>query len=99
VVGARSGWRSLWKVRDCSSPSYECGADGSTFDKNGCVREICYSDEECDANERCGYINGNEGGAPGEPEACVSPFTCGVNDSGNCACGGPAVCAGYCVAR
>lgn len=77
---------------DCSDvESFDCGAVGSWWDADGCIREGCYTDGDCGLGRRCFGIG------PGEPEICATLFTC-YEDEAGCNCGGGAACwPGYCV--
>lgn len=80
---------------DCSGSQSDCGAETSSLDENGCARLVCMSDADCGSGERCFGVG------VGEPELCISMFTCMEDEqAGGCVCGGGGDCyPGYCVPR
>lgn len=77
---------------------FECGSELSSFDSNGCLREFCSFDADCGPDERCSLVE-QEGGVDSDSVVCAAPFTCKLNESGGCTCGGAADCRGYCIPR
>jgi hypothetical protein len=86
---------------DCDS--WECGKETSSFDANGCLRELCSTDADCPSDERC-FTGEEEGGAAGAGSdadgVCVNGVgSCFSEQNGTCSCGGATICDGYCVPR
>lgn len=78
---------------DCAQSSSDCGTETSNFDASGCARVVCRTDADCESDERCFGLG------TGEPELCISMFTCTQEES-DCVCGGGGECyPGYCVPR
>jgi hypothetical protein len=69
-----------------------CSAYDSPFDQNGCLREFCSSNDDCEGAERC--LNMYDESVPGS--ICVPHLSECSDDNGECVCSGGGVCTGYC---